>query len=342
MKKLFLIGSIFLSTNIFAKSFIDSSQYFFAKGIEEKKAKHYLVASNYFDKAIGFNKSFTEAYLESAIVNNEMRRTDQAKASLLKAHELQPTNIDVVKELTNVFYDYHQWDKAIEFANKCTNCANADRILGMSFYNKEDYMQAEKYLLKAITKDPSDAQATYTIARNYMDADQYLKAVPFFEKAVSLSPDKNVWAYELGLLYYNNNNFRSAVTAFENAAKNGYHITNDYTENYGYSLMYSGQFAKGEEKLMEIYAKNGNKELLRELSQILYSQKQYDRSLDYSQKLLEADAKDGKALYQAGLSFIKLGKKAKGQSMCDKAIELDPTLASKKSTVGGGENDFGL
>jgi tetratricopeptide (TPR) repeat protein len=80
---------------------------------------------------------------------------------------------------------------------------------------------------------------------------------------------------------------------------------------------------------------------LRELAQILYDQKQYDRSLDYSQKLLEADPKDGKALYQAGLTFIKLGKKDRGQNMCDKAIELDPSLAGKKTTIGS-KDDFGL
>ena len=70
---------------------------------------------------------------------------------------------------------------------------------------------------------------------------------------------------------------------------------------------------------------------MRDLAQILYEQKQYNRSLDYCQRLLEMDAKDGKALYQAGLDFQKMGQKDKGQGMCDKAIEMDPSLAGKRT-----------
>jgi tetratricopeptide (TPR) repeat protein len=335
MKNILTLIAVGFTATAFANNpLTDSAQYFFNKGMEEKAGKRYFVASTMFDKAIGFNKTYTEAYIENAQVNNEMHKTDIAKANYTKAHELQPSNMIVIKELTNLYYNYRQWDKAIEFANKCTDCDNADRIVGMSHYKKEDYALAEKFLLKAIAKSPNDAEANYTLARNYMDADLNRKAISYFEKAVSLNPEKPTWAYELGLVYFDLSNFKAAVIAFDNALKNGFTANNDFNENYGYALLYSGNVAKGEEKILEIYKKKGNKEILRELATILYNQKQYDRSLDYCSKLLESDPKDGKALYQAGLAFIKLGKKDKGQSMCDKAIELDPSLASKKSTMG--------
>jgi hypothetical protein len=37
---------------------------------------------------------------------------------------------------------------------------------------------------------------------------------------------------------------------------------------------------------------------------------------------------DSRALYQAGLNFIKKGNKDKGQQMCDRAININPSLAS--------------
>ncbi len=329
-----------LAISTIAQPSIDSSKFYFDKGMAEKDAKHFLVASTYFSKAIKFNTSFTEAYIENGYAFIEMRRTDDAKASFTKAYELQPNNGKVIKELATLYYNYRQWDKAIEFIGKCSDCTDRDKLIGLCNYEKENYMEAEKYLLKALSSNSNDAIINYTLARNYMEMDAYKKAVPYFEKAVSLDATKSNWAYELGLLYYNNNNFRSAVIAFENAQKAGYTTSNDFNENYGYALLYSGQFAKGEEKLLDIYKKKGNKELLREIAQIMYEQKQYERSLDYAQKLLELDAKDGKALYQAGLTFIKLGKKDKGQGMCDKAIEIDPTLASKKSAVS--DNSIGL
>ena len=331
MKNLLLIFGAYLSNSVFAANLSDSATFYFSQAMVEKNAKRYLTASTNFEKAIRFNKTYTEAYIENAFANKEMRKTDEAKANFVKAYELQPGNAEVIKELSNIYYDYRQWDKAIEFAGKCAGCDNADRIIGLCNYEKENYVAAERALLKVVNKNPEDAQANYILARTYMDMEQYRKAVPFYEKAAALNPEKNAWAYELGLLYYNNNNFRTAVTAFETATKNGYPVSNDFNENYGYALLYSGQYAKGEEKLFSIYQKKGNVEMLRDLAQILYEQKQYDRSLAYCQRLMEANPKDAKALYQAGLSFQKMGQKDKGQGMCDKAIEMDPSLASKRS-----------
>ena len=62
----------------------------------------------------------------------------------------------------------------------------------------------------------------------------------------------------------------------------------------------------------------------------------YDKSLDYCQQLMTLDDKDGKALYQAGLCFIKKGSKEKGQNMCDAAIKMDPSLSGLRTKQDGG------
>ncbi|MCC7379773.1 MAG: hypothetical protein IT255_10460 [Chitinophagaceae bacterium] len=83
--------------------------------------------------------------------------------------------------------------------------------------------------------------------------------------------------------------------------------------------------------------KPGDKELIRDVAVAFYDRKMYDKCLEYCQKLMEMDMKDGKALYQAGLCFQKKGEVTKGQQMCDKAIELDPSLAGlrhKKMIMG--------
>ena len=333
-KTLATILALSIATISFANVQKDSSEYYFERAMAEKLANRSLVASKLFEKALDFNQDNAKIYTEAAHTYMEMHVPDKAKAYYTKAYNLEPKNEMVIKELTNLYYDFRQWDKAIEFANKCSNCDNKDRIIGMSYYKKEDYVGAEKYLLKAITNNVNDAQANYILAKNYIDAEQERKALPFFEKAVALSPEKPNWTLELAMLYSAIGNNRAAVVKYELAQQLGVTQNNDFNENYGNALLSSGNFAKGEEKLMEVYKKKGNKELLRELAIKLYQLKQYDRSLDYCQKLIEADPKDGKALYQAGLSFIKLGKKDKGQAMCEKAIELDPSLAGKKSAVG--------
>lgn len=317
-----------------AACFSDSAQFYFNKGMQEKAAKHFMIASRHFEKALSFDAKYTDAYLANAYSNMEMKQTDIAKANFAKVYEMDPGNNIAVKELAHLYFDHRQWNKAIELANKCKDCDDADRIIGISLYQKEDFLQAEQFLQKAILKSPEDAETLYTLARTQIDLEEYSKATPYFEKAVRLNPAKSLWAYELGLLYYTNNNYKNAVILFETALVNNYNRSDDFNENYGYALLYTGNYDKGEENLMNVYRKKpANKVIVRDIAQILYSQKQYDRSLVYCQKLMETNSKDGVALYQAGLNFIKKGEKEKGQALCDQGIELEPALRSKKTKV---------
>lgn len=316
----------------------DSAIFYFQKGMEEKAARHLLPASRQFDKATQFNPRLKEAWLENGYANLEMRKTDIAKGHFTKLYELDPANKAAIRELTSLYFDYRQFQKAIEFAGKCAGCENAEKILAMSNYHLEDYGAAVKGLLCVIAKTPNDAEATYTLGRSYLDMEQYKQAVPYYNKAVELDATKNVWAYELGLLYYNLNDFKHAATFFIKAAEAGYPAGNDFSENLGYAYIYGGEFEKGEKLLLGILAKKpGNKDILRDIAEAYYGQKMYDKSLEFCQKLMELDMKDAKALYQAGLCFQKKGEKDKGQGMCDKAIEMDPSLAGmrqKSMTMG--------
>ena len=337
MKNLLLFLVILVCHSVSAQN-SDSSHIYLQKGLDEKLAKRWLVAHNYFVNAIKFDPKAIQPLIEDAGVALEMRKTDLAKDDFTKILEIDPVNKNAIKELTDLYFSYRQYDKAVEFAKKCSDCDNAQRVLGLSFYEQEDYPQAIKYLTAAVAKNASDAVATYTLARTYLDMEQYKKAVPYYEKAVSLDATRNVWMYELGLIYYNVADYKNAVTFFTKAADNGYVQSNDFKENLGYASLYTGEYEKGETLLMNVWnRKPGNKDILRDVAEILYQQKQYDKSLIYCQKLMELDAKDGKALYQAGMCFMKNGQKDRGQQMCDKAISIDPSLdglRKKKEMVG--------
>jgi tetratricopeptide (TPR) repeat protein len=316
----------------------DSASAYFQKGIEEKTAGRMLQASKYFDKAISFNNSFKEAYIENGYANLEMRRTDAAKGHFTKVYELDPNNAVAIKELMELYYNHRQFAKAKEMAAKCKGCAGTERIIGMCAYQQEDYGLAVKMLGAYLAKNPTDAEATYTMARSHLDMEDYKGAVPYYKKAIALNEEKSSWAYELGLLYYNNEDFKSAVAMFQRAADKGYTQSNDFKENFGYAHIYAGNFDDGEKLLLEVLQrKPNNKDLLRDMAEAYFKTNKYDKSLNYCQKLMELDMNDGKALYQAGLCFQKMGQKDKGQAMCDKAIEMDPSLnnlRTKSMTMG--------
>lgn len=305
----------------------DSSEVYFQKGIEEKTAKRYLVAANWFDKSIQANPSFTQAYIESGYVHLEMRKTDKAMQQFNKVLELQPGNAVAIKELMEMYYSYRMFAKAKDMAGKCNGCLSAEKIKAMCNYHEEDYGSAVKGLTAYLSKNPTDAEASYTLARSYLDMEDYKNAIPAYNKAVLLDGEKNVWMYELGLLYYSQEDYKNSVVFFNKAAEKGYPQKSDFQENLGYAYMFSGQQEQGEKILLDLLQKKpNNKDLLRDMAEAFYNGKMYEKSLGYCQKLMEMDTKDGKALYQAGLCFQKMGQKDKGQGMCDKAIELDPSL----------------
>ncbi len=332
MKKLLALLTITAFAVNASAQISDSSQYYFQKGLEEKKVRRYLVASDYFTKAIEKNPAFTEAYIENGYVNNEMRKTDAAKADFTKALELDPQNDLVIKELANIYFNYRQYQNALDMAQKCKTCSNKDRIIAMCHYNMEDYGKAEKLLLSVVNKNPKDAEITYILASNYLAMGLESKAITWYENAVLLDDKKSKWFFELGLLYSNTNNYKKAVAAYTKAAELGFMRGNDFNENLGFAYVYSGDFDNGEKILNDLVSRRpGDKELIRDVAAAFFDSKNYDKALDYCQKLLEMDIKDGKALYQAGLCFQKKGMTERGMQMCDKAIELDPSLAGLKS-----------
>ena len=328
---------VVIAIPVFAQT-TDSARYFYQKGLEEKTAKRYLVASNYFDRSVKINPGFTDAFLENGKVNLEMRRTDAAMTNFIRVIELDPGNTIAGKELMELYYSYHKYQQAIDFAHKCKTCPNAEKIIALSYFNLEDYNNAEKCLLKMVKQYPADADLVYTLGKTYLEMELEKKAIPYYTKAVQLDPSKGSWLFELGLLCFNNNDFKNAVIYFNKAAGAGFTQSLAFKENLGYAYIYSQEFAKGEEILMSILEKKkGNKDILRDIAQAYYDSKNYDKALEFCHKLMEMDMKDAKALYQAGLCFQKKGQIERGQQMCDRAIEMDPTLSAlrqKKMGVG--------
>ena len=336
MKFIFILCSLVIVSTLIMAQNADSAKLYFQKGIVERDLKHYPAAAKFFDKAITFDNKYKEAYLENGNVNLLMRRIDAAKINFIKLNELAPDNLIAIKQLMELYHNYNQYLKAIELANKCTGCDNAEKIIAMSNYKLENYPVAIKGLLNVVAKDNKDAEATYTIGRSYLDMEFYAKAIPYYLKAINLDTTKNLWMEELALIYYNLNDFKNAKNYFVMAAKYGYPLSNDFNENLGYAYIYSGDYEKGEKLLLDIVAKKpGNKDILRDIAEAYYQQKMYDKSLNFCNTLLEQDHNDGKALYQAGLCYLKKGQKEKGEALCDAGIKIDPSLSSLKQKQGG-------
>lgn len=304
----------------------DSAQFYFNKGMESNADKLFAIASSDFEKAIHFNTGFIQAYVENGKVCLSMRIIGKAYENFSKAYDLDPQNNEVINQLAILSFNNHQYQKAIDFVQKCVNCKNTSRIFGMSYYNLEDYGKAQKYLKVALLENPEDADVAYILAKTCVELDDFQNAVFYFQSAIE-HKKSNQWMYELGLIYYNQNNYKDALKYFEMAAKYGYNKSNDYYENYGFAQIYSGDRDNGLKTLQIILErKPNNKELINDIAYAFYDTKNYNEALDYFNKLLQLNAKDPSTLYMIGMTFQKLGDKERGQKICDNAILLNPSL----------------
>lgn len=305
----------------------DSAQFYFQKGIAENNGKLFAVASKDFDKAIYFNPNYKEAYIANGKVNLEMSRIGQATENFTKAYQLDSLDKEIIKELSFLYFNNRQFQKAIDLAQKCDQCDNSDLILGMSDYYLEDYGKAEKYLKLALTKNDKDVEANYTLGLTYLELENGKGAIEQYQKVIALEPTKNLWMYELGLIFYNQNDYKSALKYFDLAVDNGYNKTSDYFENYGFAQIYTGNSEGGIKTLgIVLERKPNNTELLNNIAHAMYDTKKYNEALDYFKKLLDINPKDAPSLFMAGLTLQKLGQKEKGQKICDNAIAMDPSL----------------
>ncbi len=312
MKNLIIFITACLASQFSFSQNADSAKFYYKKGVQENKARLYAVAAKDLDKAIAFNPGYTDAYIANGKADLSMRRIPEAQENFNKAYELDPKNTEVISQLTTLTFNNHQFQKAIDFAQKCNNCENSPRILGMSYYYLEDYGKAEKYLKEALAKNDKDAEASYTLGLTYLELDNEKSAISQYQKAVELEPTRNQWLYELGLIYYNQNDFKNSLKYFDLAANNGYYKSNDFYENYGFAQIYSGDSENGIKTLnIVMERKPNNKELLNNIAHACYDTKKYNEALDYFTKILNLNPKDATTLYMAGMTFQKLGQKDK-------------------------------
>ena len=111
------------------------------------------------------------------------------------------------------------------------------------------------------------------------------------------------------------------------AGEKGYTKSSDYMQNLATAYLQSGNFDKGIEMMKETLQKRpGDAGILNLIARSYYNSKRYNDAITYYNKVIEQDGKDANAIYMSGLSYLKKGDKAKGEAICNKAIELNPGL----------------
>jgi tetratricopeptide (TPR) repeat protein len=312
----------------------DSADYFLRKGLEEKQNGRRMESLKNLEKAAHFDENNKEVVAGLASAYLDLRKYAQARETFKKLVALGDESAANYKQLMTLSFNLKLSDDAILYAKKLKQIDPSEKvnyIIGKINYDRDNYGEAIQYLNDAGKEEPSNAEIPYLIARCYGDMMNYKLAVPNFQKAIQLDPSKTNWMYELGLTCYAMNDDKNALKYILEAGEKGYPKDNDYMENLGIAYLNTGNLDDGAKIMTEILKKRpSDLNILNMLAEAYYYKGKYQQAMDYWDTMLGYDKTNASALYMIGMCYMKKGDKEKGTRLCDKAIEMDPNLASHK------------
>jgi tetratricopeptide (TPR) repeat protein len=312
----------------------DSASFYQQKGLEEKEARRYREAEKNFAKAFQLAPSNSDVLVEWGNALVEQRRYREAREKYVRAEQAGNKNPLVIENLATLSLNMRMWQEAINYSQKMQQAKigkGAYFNIAKSYYELENYGEALKNCELAFKEEPNRAEIPYIAGRCFIEMSNYKRAAGCYEQAIERDSSNATWMYEAALTYYAVPDDKKAIYWFERAAVRGYKRTNDYLENLGNAHLNAGNNEKGAELLKEVLQhKPGDQEVLYNIADAYYRGKNYQMAIDYWDQVLTADNKNANALYMIGMSYQKKGEKEKGQQLCDRAIQMDPSLRNLK------------
>lgn len=324
-------------TNLFSAATaqqLDSARVYFEKGQRESAVGRHKPAFEHFQRATGFDSSFTDAYRGMGLAAMEMRQYEMAKQSLRKVLLLAPADPVAIEHYGTLSFMTRRWDDAILYGQKMMDLGLGSKVnymIGKSYFEKENFGLAFRYLDAAYKEDSTNAEIPFLFARSFVEMNNYKMAVKYYREAIALDTTKTQWVYELAMAYSAIPDDRSAIPYFEKAMAMGYKADNDFIENLSSSYVSSGQPEKGIAMLVKLLEmRPADLDLLYFVADTYYKMGKYDDAITHWDKILAYDKDNARSLYMIGMSLQKKGDTKRGQALCDKAIEMDPSLKSMR------------
>lgn len=335
MRLLFTAALAAVTTLSFAQN--DSATVYLNKGLEEKGKGRLMESFKAFDKAYTYDKQNKEIVANLANTLFDLRRYAQAREKFLELEKMGDNSVATYNKLMTLSFNLRQFPDAIKYAQlvkKTDPSAKTAYYIGKAHYENENYGDAIKFLNIAGQEEPNNPEVPYLQARAYADMMNFKQAMPLFEKSLALDPNNTRLMYEMGLIAYGMHDDKTSLKYLLMAAEKGYKRDNEYLENLAVAYLNNKETEKGLDILKEaLNRRPSDMGLLDMIAEAHYDIKKYDEAIGYWDQILQNDKTNASALFMIGMSYQKKGEKQKGQALCDKAIQMDPSLAKNKQKM---------
>jgi tetratricopeptide (TPR) repeat protein len=165
---------------------------FFEKGTDAMRDNKNADAVKYFREAIELAPTFYEAHNQLGMAYKLAGRTDDAEREFLKAHELNSTSVDPLLNLTGLYLDENQPDRAVNTGEEAvkanSHSAPAFFDLGVALYKTARFDRAETALKRALELAPKMAAVRLMLANVYVKLRRYDNTLEQLNAYISENP----------------------------------------------------------------------------------------------------------------------------------------------------------
>ena len=169
---------------------------------------------------------------QSAFTYYHEGKLDEAKRVCEKILAKKPNNFNALHLLGIIYYQLEQFTSSIKFLQKAIqhdpNIAEAFCNLGAALYRKGQLDEAITHYQKALELNPDYAEAYYNLGTALQEKKQLNDAITHYRKALELNPDYAEAYYNLGTALQEKKQLNDAITCFQKALQFNPYLSDAY------------------------------------------------------------------------------------------------------------------
>ena len=214
------------SIKMFCKFLANDFSVFSYKTLGEtfEKMKLFPSALEAYSKGLEKTSQGNLFYQKMGDLSLECNNIDASMEFFKKAHELSPSNREILIKLATINQTYFpdKVDETIDYYNSLLEFGiDLDKIyyeLGHLYLNKSDKIHAVSAFKLAQTLDPENPYYNNSLAYAYIKAELYDDAIEYYQEAIRLNPDAEwtaIVCHALGAIYAEiKENYEAAEATF--------------------------------------------------------------------------------------------------------------------------------
>ena len=297
--------------------------------------KDWNSAETIFKKIIEKAPTYSWAYTKLGTVYNAQKKSKQAFAEFKKALDIDPLNMDAMRNIINAYMSHGQKDAAVKVLHahsrhpKLTSFEKGyiEFLLGKIALSQNLLDQAKKHFNQSLQIHSKTTPSYEALARISEVNGNKLMAIKYYEAILAYNPAYIPAHMNLARIYKSEKNMEKTKESLEKVLE----IKEDHAtaaNEMAYILANEGkhlQRALYLARIAELQAPN-NPNILDTLGWIYYKQKSYDLAINKLLGSLNINPNNPLTNYHLGWAYYDTGKYEKARAYMKIALKLNPNF----------------